>query len=140
MVTRPCEPGMGSTRHRQAIRLCRRGWEARYLTCSLHQRRRTTNAQNTCEVQRESRSSSLTTAGPAQWVEVGRAYERFALQSAALEIRNALLNQPVEVPTLRPQFAALLGIGKHRPDLIVRFGRGPKLPPSLRRPLQTVLV
>jgi hypothetical protein len=79
------------------------------------------------------------TPGPAQWVEVGRCYERFALQSAALGIRNAMLNQPVEVPVLRPQFATFLGIGKRRPDLVVRFGRGPKLPPSLRRPVEAVL-
>lgn len=77
---------------------------------------------------------------PAQWMEVGRCYERFALQSAALGIRNAMLNQPVEVSTLRPQFADFLGIGKRRPDLVVRFGRGPKLPSSLRRPIQAVLV
>ena len=78
-------------------------------------------------------------SAPAQWVEVGRCYERFALQSAALGIRNAMLNQPVEVSTLRPQFADFLGIGKCRPDLVVRFGRGPKLPPSLRRPVEAVL-
>lgn len=77
--------------------------------------------------------------GAAQWVEVGRCYERFALQSTALGIRNAFLNQPVEVPALRPQFAAFLGVGQRRPDLVVRFGRGPKMPPSLRRPLQAVL-
>lgn len=80
------------------------------------------------------------TPGPAQWVEVGRCYERFALQSAALGIRNAMLNQPVEVATLRPQFAAFLGVGTRRPDLVVRFGRGPKLPSSLRRPVEAVLV
>lgn len=80
------------------------------------------------------------TPTPAQWVEVGRCYERFALQSAALGIRNAMLNQPVEVSTLRPQFADFLGIGKRRPDLVVRFGRGPKLPSSLRRPIQAVLL
>lgn len=79
-------------------------------------------------------------ANPAHWVEVGRSYERFALQSAALGIRNAFLNQPVEVPALRPQFAAFLGIGNRRPDLVVRFGRGNKLPSSLRRPVQAVLV
>jgi hypothetical protein len=76
---------------------------------------------------------------PAQWIEVGRCYERFALQSAALGIRNAMLNQPVEVSALRPQFATFLGIGQSRPDLVVRFGRGPKMPPSLRRPLGAVL-
>lgn len=76
---------------------------------------------------------------PAQWIEVGRCYERFALQSAALGIRNAMLNQPVEVPALRPQFATFLGVGGLRPDLVVRFGRGPKLPPSLRRPVAAAL-
>jgi hypothetical protein len=76
----------------------------------------------------------------AHWVEAGRCYERFALQAAALGIRNAFLNQPVEVAALRPQFASFLGIGVQRPDLIVRFGRGPALPPSLRRPVEAVLV
>ena len=77
---------------------------------------------------------------PAHWIEIGRCYERFALQATALGIRNAFLNQPVEVATIRPQFAAWLGIGNSRPDLIVRFGRGAKMPSSLRRPVQAVLV
>ena len=75
----------------------------------------------------------------AHWVEAGRCYERFALQSTALGIRNALLNQPVEVSALRPQFAAFLGVGNRRPDLVVRFGRGPRMPQSLRRTVQAVL-
>lgn len=76
----------------------------------------------------------------AHWVETGRCYQRFALQAAALGVRNAHLNQPVEVSALRPQFASLLGIGQRRPDLVVRFGRGPETPRSLRRPVQDVLV
>jgi hypothetical protein len=75
-------------------------------------------------------------ADKAHWVEVGRAYERFALQATALGVRTAHLNQPVEVASLRPQFAGFLGIGTMRPDLVVRFGRGPTLPPSPRRPVQ----
>lgn len=75
----------------------------------------------------------------AGWMEAGRAYERFALQATALGIRNAHLNQPVEVASLRPQFASALGLSGRRPDLVVRFGRGPTLPPSLRRPLPSVL-
>lgn len=74
------------------------------------------------------------------WVEVGRCYERFALQATALGIRNAMLNQPVEVAALRPQLASTLGLGGQRPDLVVRFGRGPTLPRSLRRPVEAVLV
>lgn len=73
------------------------------------------------------------------WVEAGHCYERFALQSTALGIRTAMINQPVEVSSLRPQFAAFLGVGSRRPDLVVRFGRGPRMPQSLRRPVQAVL-
>jgi hypothetical protein len=73
------------------------------------------------------------------WVEAGRCYERFALQATALGIRNAFMNQPVEVGSIRPQFAAALGVGNLRPDLVVRFGRGPALPFSMRRPVESVL-
>lgn len=76
----------------------------------------------------------------AHWVEVGRAYERFALQATALGIRNAFLNQPVEEAALRPEFAKALGLGAGRPDLVVRFGRGPNMPRSPRRPLEAVLM
>ena len=76
----------------------------------------------------------------AHWVEVGRCYERFALQATALGIRNAFLNQPVEVRSIRPQFADAIGLNGQRPDLVVRFGRGPVLPSSLRRPVKAVLV
>ncbi|MDP1866635.1 Tat pathway signal protein [Bradyrhizobium sp.] len=74
----------------------------------------------------------------AGWLAAGRAYQRFALQATALDIRQAFLNQPVEVPSLRPQIATYLGIGKRRPNLVIRFGRGPTLPPSLRRPVDAV--
>jgi hypothetical protein len=76
----------------------------------------------------------------AHWVQVGRAFERFALQATALGIRHAHVNQPVEVPGLRDQFLRSLGVGAARPDLVVRFGRGPEMPPSLRRPVDAVMV
>lgn len=79
-------------------------------------------------------------ADKAHWVDVGRCYERFALQATALGVRNAMLNQPVEVPSARLPFAAAIGLAGQRPDLVVRFGRGPTLPRSLRRPVQAVLV
>jgi hypothetical protein len=75
----------------------------------------------------------------AGWIDVGRAYERFALQATALDVRTAHLNMPVEVASLRPRFAGAIGIAGRRPDLVIRFGRGPRLPPSLRRPVAEVL-
>ena len=79
-------------------------------------------------------------ADKAHWVDVGRCYQRFALQATALGIRNAFLSQPVEVVAVRAPFAAAVGLVDQRPDLVVRFGRGPVLPRSLRRPVQAVLV
>lgn len=75
----------------------------------------------------------------AHWIEAGRCYERFALQATALGIRNAFVNQAVEVGSVRPRFAAALGLAGGRPDLVVRFGRGPLMPMSMRRPVQAVL-
>jgi len=75
----------------------------------------------------------------ANWIEVGRSYQRFALQATALGIRNAFLNQPVEDAARRREFAQALGLGDGRPDLVVRFGRGPLMPRSLRRPLEDVI-
>ena len=73
------------------------------------------------------------------WVEAGRCYQRFALQAAALDLRTAFINQPVEVTPLRPEFAAFLVAGTGRPDLVVRVGHGPRMPRSLRRPVEEVL-
>ncbi len=77
---------------------------------------------------------------PAHWMEVGRCFERFALQCTVLGINRAMINQPVEVAAARSQFAAHLGLGSKRPDLVVRFGRGPAMLQSLRRPVSAVIV
>lgn len=79
-------------------------------------------------------------ADPDHWIRVGRSFQRFTLQATALGIRNAHLNQPIEVPSIRPEFASWLGMPDARPDLIVRFGRAPALPMSLRRPVAEILV
>ena len=70
----------------------------------------------------------------------GRCFQRFALQATAIGVRTAHLNQPVELATLRPAFAADLGITNGRPDLVIRFGGGPAMPRSLRHPLDAVLL
>ena len=77
---------------------------------------------------------------PAYWAEAGRCSQRFALQATALQLRHAFINQPVEVPAVRGQFATYLGIGDRRPDLVMRFGYGPELPRSLRRPVEHVIL
>jgi nitroreductase len=73
------------------------------------------------------------------WVRAGLACQRFALQATALGLRHAFVNQPVEVAALRPTLAALIGMSGRRPDIVMRFGYGPTLPYSPRRPVETII-
>ncbi len=73
------------------------------------------------------------------WVRAGRAAQRFSLQATALGLKTAYINQAVEVPALRPQLAALVGLPGRRPDIVMRFGRAPSMPYSPRRPVEAVL-
>ena len=75
----------------------------------------------------------------AHWVQVGRSFQRFALQATALGIRHAHINQPIEVLSLRPLFAHALGLGDVRPDLVIRFGYAEPMPMSIRRPVEDVI-
>ena len=72
------------------------------------------------------------------WTLVGRACQRFSLQATALGLKHAYMNQPVEVPTLRPELAAIVGMPGRRPDIVMRFGHGTDLPFSARRPAHIV--
>lgn len=78
--------------------------------------------------------------GPKGWIDVGRSFERFALQATVLGVRHAHVNMPIEVEAIRPQFAGWLGIPGRRPDLAIRFGKAPPLPMSLRRPVEDVVI
>ena len=75
------------------------------------------------------------------WVRAGRACQRFGLQATALGLKHAFINQPVEVASLRPELASLVGMAGRRPNITMRFGYGPTLPFSARRPVErTVLL
>lgn len=76
----------------------------------------------------------------ANWVETGRAFQRFALLSTSLGIRHAWVNTPTEIPAFRPQLGMELGEPAGRPSLLLRFGYGPARPRSLRRDLATEIV
>jgi len=74
------------------------------------------------------------------WVAAGRACQRFALQATFLGLKYAFINQPVEVPNLRNELSSYLGLAGRRPDIVVRFGNGPELPKSLRRPPEQLIL
>jgi hypothetical protein len=76
----------------------------------------------------------------AHWIAVGRACQRFALTATSLGLKHAFINQAVEVASLRPELAALVGESGKRPDIMMRIGYGPTLPFSPRRTVEAVMV
>lgn len=75
---------------------------------------------------------------PAGWAAAGRAAERVMLQAAVDGLKVAFVNQAVEDPPSRQALMALIGTDR-RPSLVLRYGRGPDMPPSLRRPVSAVM-
>lgn len=116
-----------------------------WLGPSLFDQMFTATSENAKYVRQITSSSGIAvftgaSATPAQWVQVGRACQRFALQATALGLKHAFLNQPVELTGFRDDLAALVGLPGRRPDIVMRFGRGSAMPWSLRRPVASVLV
>jgi hypothetical protein len=84
---------------------------------------------------------------PRDWIAAGEALERVLLALTAGGLTASYLNQPIEVPWLRPRVAAAMGAAAvgaatmraAMPQLLLRIGRGPKPTPSARRPVHEVL-
>lgn len=77
---------------------------------------------------------------PESWVRSGRVFERLSLQLTSLDLKSALLNQPIELPELRGQFQTAMGLGKNQPQLLLRYGVADAMPYSLRRPVEDILI
>ena len=79
-----------------------------------------------------------TSDDPVGWQACGRAAQRLMLQATLDGLKVAFVNQAVENPAARQDLRTFIGTGK-RPSLVLRYGRGPDMPPSLRRPVAEVL-
>lgn len=77
--------------------------------------------------------------GPHAWLQAGQALAHLLLQACAQGVSASYLNQPAEVPELRPRLANLLDRSGF-PQLVLRMGYGPEVKPTQRRPLSDVLV
>lgn len=82
-----------------------------------------------------------TTRRDAQgWMELGRAFQRFALCATALDLRHSHLNMVCEVPSVRVSLKRLLGLPEGaEPLLAIRVGKGPTMPRTRRRQVPAVL-
>jgi len=77
---------------------------------------------------------------PRGWVDLGRSFERVALTATVLDIKQAHMNMPCEVPALREELRRDLDLGEAHPLLLLRIGYAKPMPRSPRRPLDQVLV
>lgn len=75
----------------------------------------------------------------AAWMRAGQALDFVLLQARAYDLHASYLNQPIEVPELRPRVAELLDTDEH-PQLILRMGYGPQIEATPRRPVREMLV
>lgn len=76
---------------------------------------------------------------PADWLAAGQALQRVLLTAVGAGLQASYLNQPIQVGTLRPRLAALCPAAG-RPQILLRLGVPEEiLPPSPRRPLDSVL-
>lgn len=77
---------------------------------------------------------------PAAWLATGQALQRVLLRARAAGVSSSFLNQPIEVPGLRPRLAEAIGRRDDWPQLVVRLGCGPATKPQPRRPVEDVIV
>lgn len=77
---------------------------------------------------------------PESWVRCGQVFERLSLQLTSLDLKSALLNQPIEIPELRGQFQSAMGLGSNQPQLLLRYGMSDMMPYSLRRPVDDLIM
>lgn len=76
---------------------------------------------------------------PPLWLAAGQALDHVLLRAAAEGVGASYLNQPIELPELRPGVAEILETDGH-PQLLLRMGYAPRVRPTPRRPVEEVLI
>ncbi|WP_432877358.1 Acg family FMN-binding oxidoreductase [Kribbella sp. CA-245084] len=77
--------------------------------------------------------------GPIEWLRAGQALEHVLLEATARGVATSLLNHAIEHEELRVQINDPLGPWQ-RPQVVIRFGYGPPVPPTPRRAVGDVLM
>jgi hypothetical protein len=83
----------------------------------------------------------LTTSGDVQadWLLAGQALSRLLLQACRHKVQASFLNQPIEIPALRPKLQNLIGAVGF-PQMVIRLGYiDDRLPVTPRRELHEVM-
>jgi len=73
------------------------------------------------------------------WLLAGRALADVTLWTTVAGGTTAYLNQPIEEGELRPDLGRLLSI-EGMPQMLIRLGYAPRVPPAARRPVEDVML
>lgn len=73
------------------------------------------------------------------WLAAGQALERILLYARAASVWASFFSQPIEIPTLRTNLRDMFGRTDY-PQLALRMGYGPEVPPTPRRSVEDVLL
>lgn len=76
---------------------------------------------------------------PLNWIQIGQALQRILLQARAKNVWTTFMNQPIEVPELRPKLLQALGRATGFPQLLMRMGYGKEVKPTPRRDIEEVI-
>lgn len=76
---------------------------------------------------------------PMDWLKTGIALSRMLLAAQTENVWSSFLNQPIEVPELRPKVQELVKGEKGFPQILLRMGYGKDIRPTPRRPVDDVL-
>jgi hypothetical protein len=77
---------------------------------------------------------------PLDWIHAGQALARIVLHARAENVWTSFMNQPIEVPELRPKLLEAIGRSEGHPQLLVRMGYGKDVKPTPRRDVDEVLL
>jgi len=83
---------------------------------------------------------TVDTNDAAHWIKLGRAFQRFALTATKLNIHQAHVNMPCEELEVRQKLIEQFNLGSKHPLLLIRFGYSEKMPYSLRRDTEKVIL
>ncbi|MFN2373035.1 MAG: nitroreductase family protein [Cyclonatronaceae bacterium] len=74
------------------------------------------------------------------WFQTGRVLQRFLLHATAEGLQHAYINSPCEVRQVREELKRYLHLSTYRPQILLRIGYAKEAAPSVRRPVQDVIV
>jgi hypothetical protein len=76
---------------------------------------------------------------PMNWLKTGMALSRMLLTAQSENVWCSFLNQPIEVPELRPKVQELVKQEDGFPQIMLLMGYGKEVKPTPRRPIEDVL-